>query len=114
MALTTRVISWSVTGFANSTQNGTITVRANTPQLVDTVGNVIYVQDTQTYSIAAGLTSPLICTDNASTNPSAGSWGYTITIVLQPGIPSITVQSALLPTGGGNYSLASILNLAGL
>ena len=114
MALTTRVIAWSVEGFSNVAQNGTITIQANTPELVDTTDGIVYVQNTLTYNIATGQSDAIICTDNTNTNPSAGNWGYNITIALSPGIPSISVQSASLPSGGGSLSLASILASAGL
>jgi hypothetical protein len=114
MALATRVITWSVQGFDNASENGTITIQANTPELVDTTDGIVYVQDTNTYSVAAGQSSPLICTDNSNTNPSSGNWGYNITIALSPGIPSITVQDASLPSGGSPLALASILATAGL
>lgn len=114
MSLTTRVITWSVDGFTNTAQNGTVTIQANTPELVDTTDGIVYVQDVNTYSIAAGQSSPLVCTDNSGTNPSSGNWGYNITIALQPGIASIAVQGAALPTSGSPMSLAAILAAAGL
>jgi hypothetical protein len=114
MALATRVITWTVDGFTNVAQNGTVTIQANTPELVDTTDGIVYVQDTNTYSIAAGQSSPVICTDNSNTNPSSGNWGYNITIALQPGIPSISVMNASVPTAGGVLSLATILANAGL
>lgn len=114
MALTTRVITWSVDGFTNVAQNGTITIQANTPELVDTTDGIVYVQDVNVFSIAAGQSSPLVCTDNSGTNPTSGNWGYNITIALQPGIPSISVNGAALPSGGSPLSLAAILAAAGL
>jgi hypothetical protein len=114
MALTTRVISWSVEGVDNSQASGSITIKPSVPVIVDTVGGVVYEQNTLTYSLAVGQSAAVITTDNAGTNPPAGSWGYDITVQLAPGVPSVSVQDVLVPAGGGSYSLATILNAAGL
>lgn len=114
MALTTRVISWTVDNVKNATESGSITITPSVAQIVDTVDNIVYDQTTLTYSLAVGQTDALICTDNTGTNPSASNWGYNILIQLSPGAATISVQNASLPTGGGSYSLATILNAAGL
>lgn len=114
MALTTRVISWSVEGVDNSSTYGSIQITPSVAQIVDTVDNIVYVQNTLTYPLSAGQSSAIICTDNSGTNPSSGNWGYSITVQLAPGVPDIQVQDVSVPTGGGAYSLATILNAAGL
>lgn len=114
MALTTRIISWSVLGVDGSTAYGSIQIRPSAPQIVDTVGGVTYVQNTLTYPLSAGQSAAVICTDNTGTNPGSGNWGYNITVQLAPGTPDIVVEDVAVPTGGGAYSLAAILNAAGL
>lgn len=114
MALTTRVISWTVDGVDNTTATGSLTIKPSVPVIVDTVDNIVYEQNTLTYSLAVGQSVAVICTDNTGTNPAAGSWGYDITVQLAPGVPSINVQNVLVPSGAGSYSLATILNAAGL
>lgn len=114
MALTTRVVSWSVQGIDNSTAFGSIQFKPSADVIVDTADNITYVQNTVTYPLTQAQSAPLICTDNTGTNPAAGTWGYDIMVQLAPGVPDINVQNVSLPTGGGAYSLATILNNAGL
>lgn len=113
MALTTRVISWSVEGIDNSQANGRVTIQPDVPVIIDTTDGIVYEQNTLTYPLAVGESDPVICTDNTGTNPAAGNWGYNISVQLAPGVPSISVQDVAVPTGSGAYSLASILNSAG-
>jgi hypothetical protein len=114
MALTTRAISWTVDGVDNTTATGSITIKPSVPVIVDTVDNIVYEQNTLTYSLSVGQSVAVICTDNAGTNPAAGNWGYNITVQFSPGVPTINVQDVSVPTGAGAFSLASILNAAGL
>jgi hypothetical protein len=114
MALTTRAISWSVVGVDNTTAYGSIQITPSVAQIVDTADGIVYVQNTLTYPLSAAQSASVICTDNAATNPSAGNWGYNITLQLAPGTPDINVQNVSIPSGGGAYSLATILNAAGL
>jgi hypothetical protein len=114
MALTTRTVSWSIQGPAGDMQYGTITITPTVAELVDITDGIVYVQETLTYPVSAGVSDPIITTDNSNTNPVAGNWGYNITVQLAPGIPDINVQNVTVPAGGGSYSLATILNGAGL
>jgi hypothetical protein len=114
MALTTRAISWTVESVINATASGSITITPSVAEIVDTADGIVYTQAAQTYSLAVGQSSPVICTDNTGTNPSAGNWGYNITVELAPGAPNISVQDVSIPTSGSPITLASILNSAGL
>lgn len=114
MALTTRVISWTLDDVSNATEVGTITIQPTVPEIVDTTDGIVYTQKTLTYSLSVGQSSALITTDNTGTNPASGSWGYNIMVQLEPGVPGISVQDVLVPAGGGSYTLAAILNSAGL
>lgn len=114
MALTTRAISWSVLGVDGTTAYGSIQITPSAPEIVDTSDGIVYIQNTLTYPLTAGASAPVICTDNSGTNPASGQWGYDITVQLAPGTPDINVQSVAIPSGGGSYPLATILNAAGL
>lgn len=114
MALTTRAISWTVDGVDGTTAYGSIQITPSVAQIVDTTDGIVYVQNTLTYPLTAGTSAPVICTDNTGTNPAAGNWGYNVTVQLAPGTPDINVQDVAIPSGGGAYPLATILNAAGL
>lgn len=101
-------------GVDGSTAYGSIQIRPSVAEIVDTADGITYIQNTLTYPLSAGSSAPVICTDNSGTNPVSGNWGYNIIVQLPPGTPDINVQDVSIPTGGGAYPLATILNAAGL
>jgi hypothetical protein len=114
MTLTTRVISWSLLGIDSTVIAGTITIQPTVTQLVDVTNNVVYLQNTLTYPISAGMSAAVVTTDNANTNPAAGNWGYTVIVQTTPGVPDIMVDNVQIPSGSGSFNLATVFNTDGL
>lgn len=113
MALSTVELTWDLSDFIQSGQQGTMTL-IPTEVLTDATDNVVIGEVARSQNFAGGTGSlpGIVACDNTQISPGPGNWAYTITAKLSTGQVLVSVTAFINHASGSVQDLSDLVPVA--